>query len=114
MITGIVKFSDWQKLELRVGRIIEVEEVSDADRLYKLIVDLGSEIGKRIVCAGIKPYYSKEELMNKKIVLFVNLEPRKIRGIESQGMILVAGSSNDDKVALLTIDKNVKIGSLIK
>ena len=113
MTSEKVSFNYWQKLEIRVGKIIEVEEIPDADRLYKLTVDLGYEIGKRIVCAGIKEYYSKEELMNKKIVLFVNLEPRKIRGIESQGMILAACTDDESKVILVTHEKDIEIGTKI-
>ena len=85
----IITFEDWSKLDLRVGQIIEVEDIESADKLYKLTVDIGKESSKT-VCAGLKPYYSKEELKNKIIILFVNLAPRKIRGIESQGMILAA------------------------
>ena len=113
MTKPIVNFSDWEKLELRVGKIESVEEIEEADKLYKLTIDLGSEIGKRIVCAGIKPYYSKEELMNKKIVLFLNLKPRKIRGIESHGMILAAGSSDTDNCVLISPEKDIENGSLI-
>lgn len=114
MTSEKVSFNDWQKLELRVGKIIEVEEIEGADKLFKLTVDLGSEIGKRIICAGIKEFYSKEELQDKKIVLFVNLEPRKIRGIESQGMLLAAVNFGDDgaekDVVLLVPEKDAGVG----
>ena len=89
-MSRIVEFKDWEKFDLRVGQIIEAEDIGGADKLYKLTVDLGSKIGKRIICAGIKEYYSKEDLKGKKIVVFTNLIPRKIRGIESQGMLLAA------------------------
>lgn len=94
---GIVNFSDWQKLDLRVGKILEVEDIKGADKLYKLTIDLGDKIGKRIVCAGIKEFYSKEELKEKKIILFVNLTPRKLKGIESQGMLLAAVNAKNSK-----------------
>ena len=113
MTKPIVNFSDWEKLELRVGKIESVEEIEEADKLYKLTIDLGSEIGKRIVCAGIKEYYSKEELQDKKVILFVNLEPRKLRGIKSQGMVLAADDENG-KVILLSPEKDIEIGSLVK
>jgi methionyl-tRNA synthetase len=107
----IVEFTDWEKLDLRVGQIVKVEEIEGADKLYKLTINLGSEIGKRVVCAGIKPYYDKDSLKNKKIILFANLQPRTLRGIESQGMILASSSDKegDNQVALLTLDKEVDI-----
>lgn len=111
MPEGIVNFDDWQKLDLRVGKIIEVEDVEGADKLYKLVIDTGSE--KRTVCAGLKPYYSKDELMDKKIILFVNLAPRTLRGIESRGMILAAVNEDESEVILVSPEKDIEIGSKI-
>jgi methionyl-tRNA synthetase len=110
MTEGIINFSDWEKLDLKVGQIVEVEDIEGADKLYKLTVDIGAET-PRVVCAGIKQYYSKEELKNKKIILFVNLAPRKLRGIESQGMVLAA--VNENKVILISPEKDIKIGSRV-
>ena len=110
---GIVNFQDWQKLELRVGQILEVEDIEGADKLYKFTVDLGSEIGERTICAGIKEHYSKEELKGKKISVFVNLKPKKLRGVESQGMILAACTGDESKVILVTPEKDIEIGSRI-
>ena len=93
MIEGLIDFSDWCKLDLRVGQIVKVEDIEGADKLYKLTIDLG-ELGKRIVCAGLKQHYDKNDLLDKRIILFVNLTPRKMKGIESQGMLLAA-SGND-------------------
>ena len=111
---GIINFEDWEKIDLRVGKILEVEDIDGADKLYKLTVDLGSEIGKRIICAGIKEYYSKEELNGKKIILFVNLSPRKLRGIESQGMILAAVNEDESKIVLISPEKDIEIGSKVR
>jgi len=102
MTEGIVDFSDWQKLDLRVAQIKKVEDVKEADKLYKLILDVGSESMERVVCAGLKPYYNKKELEDKKIILFVNLEPKRIKGIESRGMILAAVDKENDKVILIS------------
>lgn len=110
---GIVNFSDWEKIDLRVGQIKNVEEIEGADKLYKLTVDLGKEIGERTVCAGLKPYYEKENLQDKRIALFVNLAPRKLRGIESQGMILAAVSEDHSEVVLISPEKDVEIGNKI-
>ena len=112
-MTEKVSFNDWEKLELRVGQILEVEDIEGADKLYKFTVDLGSEIGERTICAGIKEHYSKEELKGKKISVFVNLEPKKLRGIESQGMILAACTENESKVILVTPEKDIEVGSRI-
>ncbi len=114
MVEGIVNFSDWEKLDLRVAKIKEVEEIEGADKLYKLTLDVGAEIGERIVCAGLKQYYSREDLKGKKIILFVNLAPRKMRGIESQGMILAAVSEDESQVVLISPEKDIEIGSKIR
>lgn len=109
-----VDFSDWEKLDLRVGKILKVEEIEGADKLYKLQVDLGKELGKRTLCAGIKKYYKKEELKGKKIVVFANLKPRMLKGIESQGMLLAADNPEKGKVVLLSPESDIEIGSKIK
>lgn len=113
MIQGIVNFNDWQKIELRVGKIIEVSDIEGADKLYKMKVDLGSKIGKRTICAGVKEHYSKEDLKGKKISVFVNLKPKKLRGIESQGMVLAACTDDESKVILVTPEKDIEVGSRI-
>ena len=109
-----ISFQDWQKLELRVGKILEVDDIEGADKLYKLIVDVGKEIGKRTICAGIKQRYSKKELKGKKIIVFVNLEPRKMRGIESQGMLLACVTDDESSVVLISPEKDIEIGSKVR
>jgi len=111
MVEGIVSFNDWQNLDLRVAKIEFAEEIEGADKLYKLEIDLGSE--KRILVAGLKPYYSKEDLKDKIIIIFTNLQPRTIRGIESKGMILAAVSENHKQVRLLQPDKEIELGARI-
>jgi methionyl-tRNA synthetase len=108
-----VDFDEWSKLELRVAQIINVEDIENADKLYKLTLDLGN-FGKRIVCAGLKQHYGKSGLLNKKVILFVNLTPRKMRGIESQGMILAAVSEDESQVVLLTPESEIELGSKIR
>jgi methionyl-tRNA synthetase len=110
---GIVSFGDWQKINLRVAKILKVEEIEGADKLYKLEVDLGKEIGKRVICAGIKKYYKKDELIDKSIIVISNLEPKKMKGIESKGMLLAAGSKEEDFCVLISPEKNVKPGTKI-
>ncbi len=98
-----VSFDEWSKLDLRVAEIKQAEDIEGADKLYKLIVDVG-ELGERVLCAGIKQYYKKEDLIGKKIIIIANLKPRVIRGIESKGMLLAAVSEDHSKVILLAPD----------
>lgn len=94
------------KVKLKVGQILKVERIEKADKLYKLTVDLGTE--KRTIVSGLVKYYKEEDLLNKQVVVVSNLKPAKLRGVESQGMLLAAG--DDDIVKLLVLDNNA--GSL--
>lgn len=106
-----IKFKDWIKLDIRTAEILEIEDVKGADKLYKLKVDLGTET--RTLVAGLKSYYTKEELEGKKCIVFCNLEPRTIRGIESKGMVLAAVSDDQQTVKLLQPDGLIDIGSKV-
>jgi methionine--tRNA ligase beta chain len=112
-MTDKVNFNDWSKIDLRVGKILNAEDIENADKLYRLEVDLGKEIGKRTLCAGLKQYYSKEDLLGKKIIVFVNLEPRMMKGIKSEGMLLAACTDNHEKVILLAPEKDIELGSRV-
>lgn len=112
MTAQIIPFTDWGKIDLRVGKILKVENIEGADKLYKLTVDLGKE--KRTICAGIKKYYSEKELKNKKIVVVANLAPRKMYGIESQGMLLASVSDDESKVILISPEKDIEVGSKVR
>lgn len=105
-----IGLEEFQKLDLRVARIIDIEDHPKADKLYVLKIKIGEEI--RQLVAGIKSHYKKEDLINKRIIIIVNLKPAKLRGIESNGMILAA--EDDGKVVLLTTDKEIKEGSKIR
>ena len=96
-----VKFEDFEKLDLCVGEITNVENHPNADRLYVMNVDLGEE---RQLVAGLKNYYRKDELLGKKIIVVMNLKKAKLRGVESSGMLLAASSKNKEKVSILTVD----------
>ncbi|MEK6873433.1 MAG: methionine--tRNA ligase [Nanoarchaeota archaeon] len=109
-----IDFKEWEKIELRVGQITKVEDIKDADKLYKLTINLGKSLGHRIVCAGIKKFYSKKELEGKKIILFVNLAPRMMKGIESQGMLLAAVNEDESKVILISPEKDIEVGSKVR
>jgi methionine--tRNA ligase beta chain len=106
-----IEYTDFSKIDLRVAKIIEAEDIEGADRLYKLTIDIGSE--KRTICAGIKEYYSKDDLIGKQIIVVANLKPRKLRGIESQGMLLAASDSDHTKISLISPDSEIEIGSVV-
>ena len=107
--TDLVSFADFQKLDLRVARILTAEPVEGADRLLKLQVDLGTE--KRQLVAGIAEHYSPETLVGKQVIIVANLEPATIRNVESQGMVL-AGSG--DSVVLATLEKEMPLGTQVR
>ena len=106
----LVSIEDFAKLELVVAEVREAKEHPNADRLFVLQVDLGDE--QRQLVAGIRSSYSAEELVGKKVVIVKNLKPAKLRGEESQGMLLAA--SGEDGPVLLTPEKAVVLGSRVK
>ncbi len=107
-----VKFSEWQKLDLRVGKIISVEEHPNADKLYVIEVDLG-KLGRRKLVAGLKVHYKPKELKGKQCIVFANLEPAILRGVKSEGMILAACNEDKTKVKLIITDSDIELGSKI-
>ncbi|AXI25681.1 methionine--tRNA ligase [Methanofervidicoccus sp. A16] len=106
---NMITIDDFAKLDLRIGKILEAEEIPKSKKLLKLIVDIGDE--KRQIVAGIKGHYTPEELVGKKVVVLCNLKPAKLCGVESQGMILAGG---EETVALLVPDRDIPVGSKIK
>ncbi|PIZ41083.1 methionine--tRNA ligase [candidate division WWE3 bacterium CG_4_10_14_0_2_um_filter_47_8] len=105
-----IPFSDFQKIELRIGKVENVEEVEGLDKLYKLTVDLG-EREKRTLLAGLKESHQPYELLGKLIVVIANLEPREIGGVRSEGMLLAAISG--EKPIILIPEEEVKPGSKV-
>ena len=105
-----IVFDDFLKLALRVAEIKSCEDLPGADKLYKLTIDVGEE---RTIVAGIKQHYTKEELVGKKIAVVANLEPRKLRGVISHGMLLAASNEDNTSIVLLTLDKDIPNGSRI-
>ena len=105
-------FETFTKTELKVGRITSVEDHDNADKLYVVKIDDGTDEG-RTICAGIKEYYSIEQLQNKLVVFVANLKPRKLRGVMSEGMMLAADDGNE-RVCLITIDGDIAVGSNVK
>ena len=106
-----VSFNEWLNIDLRAGEILDVEEITGADKLYKLKVDLGTET--RILVAGLRQHYTKEELNGKRCVVFTNLESKKLKGIESHGMILAASNEDHSQVKLIQPDGAIALGAKI-
>jgi methionyl-tRNA synthetase len=110
--TPTIEYADFAKVELRAARVLAAERVPKADKLLKLQVDLGSE--HRQILAGIAQQFEPESLIGKTIVVVANLAPRKMRGLESQGMLLAASAADGPPLGLLTIDADVPPGSIIR
>lgn len=106
-----ISFADFQKMDMRVGEIKSAEDVPGADKLYKLIVDIGRE--ERILVAGIKQHYGKEELPGRKVLVLTNLEPKTIKGVISHGMILCAHTEDRSQLVCTTIEKDMPVGSRV-
>jgi len=108
VIKNYITYEEFSKVDLRVGKVISAERIEKSKKLLKLIVSLGNE--KRQIVAGIGNEYNPEDLINKNVIIVSNLEPKKIMGIESQGMLLAAG----EKPVILTTEKDVEEGSKVK
>lgn len=106
-----VNIEDFKKLEIRIGKVIACEKVENADKLLKLEVDFG-EFSRQIL-SGIAEWYKPEDLIGKLLPFVVNLEPRVIRGLESQGMLVAVGTDEGGAV-LLEPQKEVALGSPIR
>jgi len=107
---NLIDISEFAKVELKIAEITAADKVEKADKLLKLKVSLGIE--ERTVVAGIAKHYEPDELVGKKVVLVTNLKPVTLRGITSQGMILAA--SKGKKLSLVTVEKDVPVGSKVK
>src|SRR5207248_6424524 len=100
-------------LELRVGEIKVAERIPNADKLLRFEIDLGEPRARQIL-AGLAEYYEPEKLVGRKVVVVANLKPRKMRGLESQGMICAASLTDEDTPAIATFLEDVKIGARLK
>ena len=107
-----IGIEDFAKVEMRVGQVKTAERIVGADKLLKLTVDIGSEI--RQICAGIAQYYEPESLIGRKVVVVVNLAPRKLRGVESNGMIVAASVGPEGRPVLAGFAEEVEVGARLK
>jgi tRNA-binding protein len=107
---SLITYDDFAKLDMRVAKVIEVEKIPGKSKIVKGVIDLGDE--KRAVIIGGAEYYQPEELIGRMVIALVNLEPRKIAGIESGAMLLAADLN--DKPFWLTVSEDVTLGTRIK
>lgn len=109
--SATISFDEFSKIDLRVGRVVEVSDHPNADRLLVLTVDLGNE--QRQLCAGLRGHYTAEQLLGRNLIIVANLAPRKMRGLESQGMLLAASTPDHAKVIVLTTESDIEPGSVV-
>lgn len=112
-IKPIISFSDFQKLDLRIGKIAKAERKEGSKNLLRLKVYFGSEVGERSILTGIAQWYTPDDILDKKFIFITNLESRKIMDEESQGMILCA-VKDDGSAIVLPIDDKIQEGTIIR
>jgi methionyl-tRNA synthetase len=110
--TTHLDFETFMEVELKVGKIMNVTDHENADKLFVVTIDDGTE-GGRTICAGLKEYYTPEQMMGKSVVFVANLKPRKLRGVMSEGMMLAADDGNGG-VTLVTLDGEISPGSQVR
>lgn len=104
----LIQFEDFEKVQLVVAKVLKCEKVPKADKLLMSTLKVGDT--ERVIVSGIAKFYTPEEMVGKKVVLLANLAPRKIRGVESHGMLLCAANADDSKLSLLTVDSDMEDG----
>ncbi|KKU63815.1 MAG: Methionine-tRNA ligase [Candidatus Amesbacteria bacterium GW2011_GWA1_47_16] len=108
-----IQFNDFEKLDLRVGRVTAVTVPGWSEKLVEMKVDLGEETGVRTILAGIKQWYGADELVGKKFIFIANLAERKIKDAVSQGMMLAA-VEEDERAVLIEIPEQVPVGTMLR
>jgi len=108
---NVISYEDFQKIDLRAAKVLSVENIKKSDKLLKLRIDMGEE---RTLVAGIAKVYKPEELVGKTIIIVANLQPTKLMGVESQGMLLAADGADGTGVVLATFDKEAKVGAKVR
>jgi len=111
-VTSLIAIDDFAKVQLRVAKVVACEPVPKADKLLKLQLDDGTETGRQVV-SGIHPWYEPDALVGKKVIVVANLKPAKLRGVESNGMILAADAGEND-VKVIFVDDAVPCGSTVR
>jgi methionyl-tRNA synthetase len=111
-MTDEISYEDFAKLDIRIGTVVAAELVPETDKLIKCTVNFGSEVGTRTIVSGIAQWKKPEELIGLQLPYIVNLAPRVLRGVESQGMLLAA--SDEEGVALLRPERTLSPGTRLK
>jgi methionyl-tRNA synthetase len=112
-VVSFIEIDDFAKVDLRVGQITTAERIPKSDKLLKLIVDIGEQQPRQVL-AGIAEYYEPDSIVGRKIVVVSNLKPRKMRGLESQGMIVAASVGDSGRPVLATFTEDVPNGARLK
>ena len=108
-----INYADFAKVEFRVGEIIEAKEVEKSEKLLRLLVNFGDELGQKIVYSGIKQWYSPTDLFGKKTIFVVNMIPKKIMGEESSAMIFGAEDEKNNQMSILILEKDLPAGTKV-
>jgi methionyl-tRNA synthetase len=108
--TPLLTFEEFKRMDLRIAKVLSVEEHTNANKLYVIKADIGNGEVRQIV-AGIRPFYAKEALVGRSVVMICNLQPAMLRGVESQGMLLAAHGGN--AIVVLAPEKDVPPGSKV-
>jgi methionyl-tRNA synthetase len=108
-----ITYDDFAKVEFRVGEIVEAINVEESEKLIRMIVDFGEELGQKIVYSGIRHWYSPADLLNIKTVFIVNMIPKKIMGEISEAMIFAAEDEVNDKLSILILEKDLPNGTKV-
>lgn len=114
MIKPSISFETFSQLDIRVGTIITVDNVEGSEKLLRIEVDLGAELGKRQILSGISKFFLKEDLLGKQVLILANLEPRKIMGLESQGMLLVVDQETNGKLIMVMPCEKAENGDVVR
>lgn len=112
-VSNLIEIDDFARVDLRVGEVLKAERVPKADKLLLLSVDIGEETPRQIL-AGIAQYYEPEKLIGRKVVIVANLKPRKLRGYESQGMVVAASIGDEGRPVIATFTEDVPSGARLK
>ncbi|MCG3127307.1 MAG: Methionine--tRNA ligase [Phycisphaerae bacterium] len=110
-VPGVIQIDDFAKVDLRVATVLDAQAHPNADKLLVLRVDLGTE--QRTICAGIRAYYEPAALVGRQVIVVANLAPRAMRGVESQGMLLAASTSDRSSIVVLSPEKPIAAGSRV-
>jgi methionyl-tRNA synthetase len=112
-VTSFIEIDDFAKVDLRVGQVLSAERAPKSDKLLLMKIDIGEEQPRQIL-AGIAQYYEPEKMIGRKVVIVANLKPRKLRGLESQGMVVAASYGDDGRPVIATFTEDVPNGARLK